>query len=160
MLSVKFPLPVERGLPMKIVTKSFTIKSKGFTDIHDVTPRIDGLIRESGLHEGSALLFVPGATAGLSTIEYEPGAVRDLKEAIDRLAPQNMHYHHDARWGDGNGFSHVRAALMKPNLEVPVLDGKLLLGTWQQIILLDFDNGPRSRMLVCQLRGNFTDLPD
>ena len=141
---------------MNIVTKSYTIKSRGFTDIHDITPKIEGMIRESALLEGSALLFVPGATAGLSTIEYEPGAIADLKAAIERMAPQEIDYEHDARWGDGNGFSHVRAALMKPNLEIPIVDGRLLLGTWQQIILLDFDNRPRSRTVVCQLRGEFS----
>ena len=140
---------------MEILTLSHTIQSKGFTDIHDITPKIESSVAESGLYSGSVLLFVPGSTAGLSTIEFESGAIHDLKEAINRLAPEEMHYEHDARWGDGNGFSHVRAAMLKPNLEIPVDDSRLMLGTWQQVILLDFDNRPRKRNIVCQLRGIF-----
>ena len=140
---------------MEIQTHSLSIQTKGFTDIHDLTPRVRDLVRGSGLSEGSVLLFVPGATAGLSTIEFESGALADLKRAIERLAPRDIDYDHDARWGDGNGFSHVRAALLKPDLEVPVAQQELMLGTWQQIILLDFDNRSRRRTVVCQLRGNF-----
>jgi len=140
---------------MEILNLSYTIDSKGFTDIHDITPQITASVSESGLRSGSVLLFVPGSTAGLSTIEYEDGAISDLKQAIERLVPENMQYEHDLRWGDGNGFSHVRAALLKPNLEIPVDAGNLLLGTWQQVILLDFDNRPRKRTVICQLKGLF-----
>ncbi|MCK4303260.1 MAG: secondary thiamine-phosphate synthase enzyme YjbQ [Candidatus Eisenbacteria sp.] len=140
---------------MEIRTHTFTLETEGFTDMHDLTPRINDLRRADGLQEGSVLLFVPGSTAGLTTIEFESGALSDLKAAIDRLAPQDIPYAHDARWGDGNGFSHVRAAMLKPNLEIPVSEGRLMLGTWQQVVLLDFDNGQRNRMVVCQLRGNF-----
>jgi secondary thiamine-phosphate synthase enzyme len=140
---------------MRISTHTIQLQTQGFTDIHDLTPRVRDRVRDAGLHEGSVLLFVPGSTAGLSTIEFESGAIEDLRAAIERMAPQAVQYAHDARWGDGNGFAHVRAALLKPNLEVPVAEGELLLGTWQQIILLDFDNHPRRRAVVCQLRGVF-----
>lgn len=138
-------------------THTLTVASRGFADIQDLTAAVESLLRQEDLREGSVLLFTPGATAALSTIEFEPGAVADLKAAIERLAPEGIGYAHDRRWGDGNGFSHVRAALMKPHLEVPVSGGDLLLGTWQQIIVLDFDNRPRERRIVCQLRGVFGD---
>jgi secondary thiamine-phosphate synthase enzyme len=141
---------------MEIRTHTFTVKTKGFTDIQDLTPQIESLIRKEGLQEGSVLVFVPGATGGLTTIEFESGALSDLKEAIERMAPEGIQYAHDARWGDGNGFSHVRAALIKPDLEIPVSRGDLMLGTWQQVILCDFDNRSRDRRVVCQLRGIFS----
>jgi len=141
---------------MEIRTHQLELSTRGFTDIRDLTDAVRDLIGREGLQEGSVLLFVPGSTAGLATIEFESGAVEDLRAAIERLAPQGIRYAHDDRWGDGNGFSHVRAALLQPDLEVPVARGELLLGTWQQIILLDFDNHPRRRTIVCQLRGNFT----
>jgi secondary thiamine-phosphate synthase enzyme len=130
---------------MRIETHSFDLQTHGFADVRDLTPRVQDLIRAQRLEEGSVLLFVPGSTAGLSTIEFESGAIQDLRAAVERLAPEELAYAHDARWGDGNGFSHVRAALIKPDLEVPVARGCLLLGTWQQIILLDFDNRARRR---------------
>ncbi len=141
---------------MEIRTRRLELQTRGFTDVRDLTDPVRKLIGEEGLEEGSVLLFVPGSTAGLSTIEFESGAVEDLRAAVERLAPQGVRYAHDDRWGDGNGFSHVRAALLKPDLEVPVAGGELLLGTWQQIILLDFDNHARRRTVVCQLRGSFT----
>lgn len=141
---------------MEIRTRQLELQTRGFTDVRDLTDPVRNLIGQEGLQEGSVLLFVPGSTAGLSTIEFESGAVEDLRAAIERLLPQGIRYAHDDRWGDGNGFSHVRAALVQPDLEVPVARGDLLLGTWQQIILLDFDNHPRRRTVVCQLRGNFT----
>ncbi len=140
---------------MDIRTHTITLETEGFNDIQDLTPQVAALIGGEGLVDGSVLLFVPGATGGLTTIEFESGAVSDLKQAIERLAPQGIGYAHDARWGDGNGFAHVRAALLQPDLEVPVAAGRLTLGTWQQIVLLDFDNHPRQRSIVCQLRGTF-----
>jgi len=139
----------------EIRTHTLTVSSQGFADIQDLTEATESLVRQEELREGSVLLFTPGATAALSTIEFESGAIADLKAAIERLAPEALDYAHDRRWGDGNGFSHVRAALLKPHLEVPVSGGELLLGTWQQIIVLDFDNRPRQRRIVCQLRGLF-----
>ena len=140
---------------MEIRTLSLAAESQGFCDVQDLTPAVERLLAREGLEEGSVLLFVGGSTAALSTIEFESGAVADLQAAIERLAPQDRPYAHDARWGDGNGFSHVRAALLQADLEVPVADGALLLGTWQQIVLCDFDNRPRSRRVHCQLRGRF-----
>ncbi len=110
-------------------------------------------VESSGIADGLATVFVPGSTAGITSIEYESGAVHDLKQAIERLAPMDMHYDHDARWGDGNGFSHVRAALMGASFTVPLAGGGLQLGTWQQIVLCDFDNRSRNREIVVQIIG-------
>jgi secondary thiamine-phosphate synthase enzyme len=126
----------------------------GKTDLVDITREVSLRIRESGISEGSVLIFVPGSTAALTTIEYESGVIEDLREAISRLAPENLPYRHDARWGDGNGYSHVRAALLGPSLTIPVIAGKPALGTWQQVILCDFDNRPRNRQVVVQVSGN------
>jgi secondary thiamine-phosphate synthase enzyme len=123
------------------------------TDLVDITREVSLRVRESGIAEGSVLIFVPGSTAALTTIEYESGVIEDLKEAIARLAPENLSYRHDARWGDGNGYAHVRAALLGPSLTVPVIAGKLVLGTWQQVILCDFDNRPRKRRIIVQITG-------
>lgn len=133
---------------MQVLTSEFTKETRGFNDTHDITDRVAEAVRESGLSGGVAVVFVPGSTAGLTSIEYEPGAVADLAEAVGRAAPTDIPYAHDAAWGDGNGFSHVRAALMGPSLSVPVQAGELLLGTWQQLVLVDFDNHPRERRLV------------
>jgi secondary thiamine-phosphate synthase enzyme len=136
-----------------IRTEAIQVETEGFSDTHDLTPEIERLILASGLREGSVLLFVPGSTASLTTIEFESGALEDLRAAIERVAPSDMAYAHDRRWGDGNGFAHVRHALLGPHLEIPVTQGQLTLGTWQQILLLDFDNRPRRRRVVVQLRG-------
>ncbi|MBP7669549.1 MAG: secondary thiamine-phosphate synthase enzyme YjbQ [Candidatus Eisenbacteria bacterium] len=142
---------------MEIRTHRLEVPTRGFCDIVDVTPQIRDLVRGEGLKEGSLLLFMGGATAGVTTIEFEPGAVGDLRAALERIAPTSIPYAHDARWGDGNGFSHVRAALLKASLEIPVSEGELLLGTWQQAVVCDFDNRPRRREFVCQLRGIFSE---
>ena len=132
---------------------TFQVKTKGFSDVHDVTPKVKDLLRKTKLSDGVATVFVPGSTAGVTTIEYESGAIEDLKKAIERMAPQGIHYDHDARWGDGNGFAHVRAALLGPSLSIPVMKGELQLGTWQQIVLIDFDNRPRTREVIVQAIG-------
>ena len=129
------------------------ISSKGDTDIIDITAMVAAIVKKHGLVEGSVLVFVPGATGGLTTVEYEPGLLKDLPEAFERLAPERKNYHHDQTWHDGNGHSHVRASLVGPSLTVPVEDGKLTLGTWQQIVFIDFDIRPRTRVLVVQLSG-------
>ena len=103
------------------------------------------------MRDGNVTLFIPGSTAALTTIEFESGVIRDLKEAIERMAPEGIPYEHNKRWGDGNGYSHVRAALIGPSLYIPIVAGKMTLGTWQQIVLLDFDNHPRQRRIVCQI---------
>jgi len=138
---------------MAVITKSIRLRTKGETDVIDITAEVGEGVRESGLSSGIVTVFIPGSTAGVTTIEYEGGAIQDFREAIDRIAPRNIHYHHDARWGDGNGYSHVRAALQGASLTVPFSSSELILGTWQQIIVVDFDNRPRTREVVLQIIG-------
>lgn len=123
------------------------------TDILDLTPLVQEQVRAAGLAEGLVHLFISGSTAALTTIEYEAGVVNDLRAAIERLFPQDIPYEHDRRWGDGNGYAHVRAAFLKPSLAIPLSGGRLELGTWQQIVLLDFDNRPRRRRIRGQVLG-------
>jgi secondary thiamine-phosphate synthase enzyme len=123
------------------------------TDLHDVTADVTSAVAESGVRQGTVTIFTPGATAGVTTIEYETGCLKDLRRALDLLAPTDGDYDHNLRWGDGNGYSHVRAALIGPSLTVPVVDGAPLLGTWQQIIVCDFDNRPRTRKILVQVQG-------
>ena len=132
---------------------TISLRTKGWNDVHDITRQVEETVRASGVGEGTVTVFVPGSTAGITTIEFEPGAVEDLRRAIDRLAPSDIRYDHDQRWGDGNGFAHVRAALLGPSLTVPVHGGRPELGTWQQIVLIDFDNRPRSREIVIRTVG-------
>lgn len=138
---------------MAVITKSIGFETMGETDVIDITADVSEAVRDADISSGTVTVFVPGSTAGVTTIEYEGGAVRDYQEALDRIAPRGMHYHHDARWGDGNGYSHVRAALQGASLTVPFSGGRLLLGTWQQIIVVDYDNRPRSREIVLQIIG-------
>ena len=122
-------------------------------DIHDITGQVEKGLQSTGLRAGILCVFVSGSTAGITSIEFEPGAVSDLKKAIEKLAPTNIHYDHDAKWGDGNGFSHVRAALLGSSFSVPFSGGRMLLGTWQQVVLVDFDNRSRNREVVVQIVG-------
>ncbi len=138
---------------MKIHNYKIRVKTQGFCDIHDLTQDARKRLAQSGVKEGQAHFFVVGSTAGLTTVEYEPGLIQDLKELFERLVPQKNYYHHEETWHDGNGFSHVRASLLKPSLSVPVVGGLLTLGTWQQVILVDFDNRPRNREIVLQIAG-------
>ena len=138
---------------MAVSTYQIEVATKGYGDLVDVTGAVEGFVAESGVKEGLATVFVPGATAAVTTIEYEPGLVSDLKAALERLVPRDMPYAHDSRWGDGNGFSHVRAALVKASLSVPVAKGRLITGTWQQIVVIDFDNRARRRRVVVQILG-------
>lgn len=138
---------------MTVSTQRFKVNTQGFGDIVDITRQVACEVENSKITEGLATVFVPGSTAGITSIEYESGAVSDLKKAIERLAPRDLHYDHDARWGDGNGFSHVRAALMGASFTVPVTSGQLQLGTWQQVVLCDFDNRSRRREIVVQIIG-------
>lgn len=138
---------------MLVEKKEFTIQTRGFNDTHDITARVAEAVRQSGVSDGVAVAFVPGSTAGITSIEFEPGVVRDLSEAIGRMAPDDIPYAHDAAWGDGNGFSHVRAALIGASFTVPFSAGSLLLGTWQQVVLVDFDNRSRTRRVVVQIMG-------
>jgi secondary thiamine-phosphate synthase enzyme len=134
-------------------TFSLEVKTTGDTDIMDLTTAVVAKVQQSRITAGLLNLFISGSTAALSTIEYESGVVNDLRNAIERLFPRSLHYEHDARWGDGNGYSHVRAAFLKPSLDIPIEDGRLLLGEWQQIVLLDFDNRPRQRRIRGQVMG-------
>ncbi len=138
---------------MKIQTRKLTERTGGNCDIIDITAKVQEQIRKEKIQRGLATLFVSGSTAALTTIEYEPGLVQDLKELLDRLIPSDKKHHHDDRWGDDNGFSHLRASLFGPSLQIPVESGRLLLGTWQQIVLVDFDNRPRTREIVLQILG-------
>jgi secondary thiamine-phosphate synthase enzyme len=134
-------------------THRFQIHTSGQGDAHDVTGAVAGAVRTSGLRAGIVAVFVVGSTAALTTIEFEPGAVADLNALFDRLAPRDADYRHHLRWGDDNGSSHVRAALLGPSITVPLVDGALTLGTWQQIMLLEFDTRPREREVVVHLVG-------
>jgi len=136
-----------------IKTSFFEIQTRGDTDIVDITPHVVEGLEKSLLEEGLATIFVSGSTAGITTIEYEPGLVSDLKAFFERIVPQGAHYIHEEAWHDGNGHSHVRSALLKTSLSIPFVKRKPLLGTWQQIVLIDFDNRPRKRRLVLQIQG-------
>ena len=136
-----------------VVTKHIHLKTRGDGDTLDITPQVEKAIRESGLAAGVAALFVAGSTAALTTIEYEPGAVADLNRVFEKLAPRDAQYQHELRWHDDNGHSHVRSALLGPSLVVPFVAGQPTLGSWQQIILIDFDTRPRQRDVVAQLIG-------
>lgn len=138
---------------LTIRNKKITENSAGFCDIIDITAKVKGHIEQENIRRGVASLFVSGSTAALTTIEYEPGLIQDLKEYLEKHIPSNRRYHHDDRWNDDNGFSHLRASLFGPSLTIPIEDGRPCLGTWQQVILLDFDNRPRTREIVVQLIG-------
>ncbi len=136
-----------------VITKSIKLKSKGDTDIIDITGSVSGCVENSKVKNGIVIVFVPGSTAGLTTIEYEPGLIKDIQESLEVIAPRRGEYHHNLRWHDGNGFSHVRAAMLGPSLTVPFSNKKLQLGTWQQIVFIDFDNRSRLRELILQIIG-------
>ncbi len=131
----------------------FSVSTKGFNDIINITDKVSQLVKKSKIKEGICLLSSPGSTCGLTTIEYEAGAIEDLKRVLERIAPMNDDYKHCQKWGDCNGYAHVRSALLKPFLAVPIENGKLLLGTWQQIVFLDFDNRPREREINVKIIG-------
>jgi secondary thiamine-phosphate synthase enzyme len=142
---------------MKIETHTFTINTKGNCDIKDITAEVENVIINSNLYEGNVLIFASGSTAGITTIEYEPGLLKDYPEFFNRVAPVNITYEHDNTWHDGNGHSHVRAALQGASLTVPFMQRNLLLGTWQQIIFIDFDNRSRRREVIVQITGEGKD---
>lgn len=136
-----------------VVTHELKLETRGHSQVIDLTDQVAGLVSQSGLKAGLVCLFVPGSTASLTTMEYESGLVEDVQAALQRLVPEGIPYHHDRRWGDGNGYAHVRAALLGPSLTVPIVEGQMALVTWQQIVLIDFDNRPRSRKVVAQIVG-------
>jgi len=139
---------------MNIKTDKITLSTKGHTDIIDITDSVAKIIHKSKIDDGIATIFVPGSTGGLTTVEYEPGLIKDLKDVFEELFPYKAPWAHNATWGDGNGASHVRASLMGPSITVPFAKGQMTLGTWQQIVFIDFDTRGRSRQLVVQVMGS------
>ncbi|MBZ9578708.1 secondary thiamine-phosphate synthase enzyme YjbQ [Patescibacteria group bacterium] len=135
----------------------FKISTKGFNDIIDITDRVSEILEKSGVKDGICLISCPGSTCGITTLEYESGLIEDLKKILERIAPMSEDYEHCKKWGDCNGFSHVRSALLKPFLAVPIENGKLVLGTWQQIAFLDFDNRPREREIIVKVIKSSSD---
>ena len=136
-----------------IVSEVISVSTKGFSDIIDITPSVRAIVEKSKVKNGALTIFCSGSTGAVTTIEYESGVLEDLKKAVERMAPSDIPYAHDRRWGDGNGFSHVRAALIGPSLTVPFLQGDLALGTWQQIVFIDFDNRGRQRNIRVLVMG-------
>lgn len=145
---------------MRIHRRELVVSTSADTDIHDLTPELQQALAESGVQEGQVLVFTPGSTAGITTIEFEGGALADFKRVLDEIAPSDGRYEHNLRWGDGNGYSHVRSALVGGSFTVPVLGGRLVLGTWQQVVLCDFDNRPRQRRVLVQVTGTETSAAD
>jgi len=138
---------------MQCVTSSIAVDTRGFTHIIDITGQVSGKLEESGIKEGQVTIFVSGSTAAVTTVEYEPGLMQDLPEAFEIIAPADKDYHHNAAWGDGNGSAHVRAAIVGGSFTVPFTGGSMRLGTWQQIVVIDFDNRPRHRDITVQIMG-------
>jgi secondary thiamine-phosphate synthase enzyme len=144
---------LEGGKDMTVITKDITLQSRGNCDIIDITSQVAKNVKESGVNSGIVTLFIVGSTAGITTIEYEPNLLSDFKNMWDRTIPQNIPYEHNKTWGDGNGHSHVRASTLGASLIIPFVNKKLTLGTWQQIVFVDFDNRPRSRKIAIQILG-------
>ncbi|OGI21767.1 MAG: secondary thiamine-phosphate synthase enzyme [Candidatus Melainabacteria bacterium RIFOXYA12_FULL_32_12] len=136
---------------MPIISERFSINTKGFTDIINITGKVQEIVRKVQFEQAQVLVYVPGSTASITTIEYEPGLLKDLPEAFEKIAPMNKTYHHDETWHDGNGYAHVRASMIGNSEIFPVVNSELILGTWQQIILVDFDNRPRTRSVIVQI---------
>jgi len=144
---------LNKNMNFTIETHTISLKSKGDCDIINITNKVNEIVRENNFTEGSALLFVPGSTAGITTIEYEPGLLKDYPNFFEKIIPKNQNYQHDNTWHDGNGHSHVRASLQGASFTVPFKNKSLILGTWQQIIFVEFDNRARSREIIVQLTG-------
>ncbi|MCK4475328.1 MAG: secondary thiamine-phosphate synthase enzyme YjbQ [Methanophagales archaeon] len=138
---------------MSVVTKELQFDTKGEVEIVDITERVNSKLRESNIEDGIVTIFVPGSTGAVTTIEYEPGLLTDLPDALERLFPKGMEYQHELRWHDGNGHSHVRASFLGPSLTVPFRNKKMLLGTWQQVVFIELDNKRRSRRIILQILG-------
>ncbi len=138
---------------MTVVKNSFRISTKGNCDVIDISGKVRDIVSDSGLSSGNVTVFVPGSTAAITTIEYESGAVEDLRKSLERLIPEKMEYKHNERWGDGNGHSHIRASWIGPSLVVPFYESKLLLGTWQNIVFADLDNRAREREIILLITG-------
>ena len=131
----------------------FSISTKGFNDIVDITNRVSDIVRKSKVKDGVCLISCPGSTCGITTMEYESGLIEDFKRILEKIVPMSKDYEHCKKWGDCNGFSHLRSALIKPFLTVPIENGDLLLGTWQNLVFIDFDNRPREREVIVKIIG-------
>lgn len=138
---------------MSVLSLSLDLQTNGNGEIHDITPEVQQAVKQANLMNGTITIFCPSSTSSLTTLEYESGCIKDLQRLFDEIISQNREYAHNARWGDGNGHSHVRAALLGPSLTIPFIDQRLTLGTWQQVIYVDFDTRPRRRSLILQLLG-------
>jgi secondary thiamine-phosphate synthase enzyme len=138
---------------MAVITHTLQIETQGNADVVDISRQVTDAVLESGMTNGIITVFCPSATSALTTIEYESGVINDLRRLFDEIIDPERHYEHNARWGDGNGHSHVRAAILGPSLTIPFVERKLTLGTWQQIIFIDFDNRARRRSLIAQVIG-------
>ncbi len=136
-----------------VITRRISIQTKGHSELIDITQGVAQEVSGSGLSDGTVTIFISGSTAAVSTIEYEPGLLNDFQDMWDRLVPLNITYQHDRAWGDGNGYSHVRASLLGPSITIPFTNGRMTLGRWQQIVVVDFDNRPRLREIVLQVVG-------
>lgn len=136
-----------------VITENISLRTQGKTEILDITDQVAFKVSNSGVKNGIATVFIAGSTAGITTIEFESGLVTDFEALWKRIAPDNIPYEHNERWGDGNGYAHIRASLLGPSLTIPVINGKLSLGTWQQVIVVDFDNRPRHRQVIIQMMG-------
>jgi secondary thiamine-phosphate synthase enzyme len=140
-----------------VIATTIDVRTRGQGDVHDLTTQVARAVSSARLSSGIATVFVVGSTAGITTLEFEPGVVSDLDRAYERIAPRRGEYAHHLRWGDDNGSSHVRAAMLGPSLTLPVVDGRLVLGTWQQVVLVEFDVGPRERQVIVQTIGDPAD---
>lgn len=136
---------------MAVINEKFLVNTRGFTDLIDITQNVKSLVYNHNIKNASVVVALAGSTAGITTIEYEPGLVKDFPSILEELVPMKRSYHHDDTWHDGNGYAHIRAALLGSSVTVPLIDGALLLGTWQQIVLIDFDNKPRARNVNVQI---------
>lgn len=136
---------------MPIINEKFVVNTKGFTDIIDITRSVQNVVYRHSLLNASVLVYVAGSTVGITNIEFEPGLLEDLPEALENIAPMDKNYHHDSTWHDGNGYAHVRASIIGNSTTIPLIEGALQLGTWQQIVLIDFDNKPRNRTVYIQI---------
>lgn len=138
---------------MKVLSDNIQLHSEGEGDIIDLTTQLSNIVKDSEIKNGTVTIFVSGSTAAVTTIEYEPGLVHDFPEMLSRIAPRDIEYEHDNTWHDGNGHSHVRSSLIGPSITIPIVQGKLTLGTWQQVVLLEMDTRPRTRTVILQIMG-------
>lgn len=138
---------------MKVINEKLTLNTKGNPDLLNITKDLERILGAAKVKNGSLTVFMVGSTAAITTFEYEPGLIKDITDLYDKIIPEKFHYHHDDTWGDANGYSHLRAALTGPSLSIPFAEGKLLLGTWQQVVLAEFDNRPRKRQIIVQIIG-------